>query len=191
MIRCPGLSLIGSVLDDGLCSTDLPGKPARHRSMPAFSDRQLYHLGIRSKVARTTLADANESRDWRIFADFAQVLIRIARPLYAADPSAWTSTTAYTHWIPPPSISACRSFLGRSSPTQRRCEDAHAAGLAWQYPHVISITNGKVHDVNILDEMCRRPERSTSWIAATWISSVFTSSRLARPSSLCAPSPMS
>jgi hypothetical protein len=47
---------------------------------------KLYHLGIRSKVARTTLADANESRDWRIFADFAQVLIRIARPLYAADP---------------------------------------------------------------------------------------------------------
>src|ERR1035437_1945129 len=47
---------------------------------------KLYHLGIRSKVARTTLADANESRDWRIFADFAQVLIRMARPLYAADP---------------------------------------------------------------------------------------------------------
>src|SRR5260370_1993099 len=46
---------------------------------------KLYHLGIRSKVARTTLADANESRDWRIFADFAQVLIRIARPLYATD----------------------------------------------------------------------------------------------------------
>jgi hypothetical protein len=40
----------------------------------------LYHLGIRSKVARTTLADANESRDWRIFVNFAQVLIRIARP---------------------------------------------------------------------------------------------------------------
>src|SRR3984893_151341 len=47
---------------------------------------KVYHLGIRSKVARTTLADANESRDWRIFADFAQVLIRIARPRYAADP---------------------------------------------------------------------------------------------------------
>jgi Domain of unknown function (DUF4372) len=47
---------------------------------------KLYHMGFQSKVARTTLADANESRDWRIFADFAQVLIRIARPLYAADP---------------------------------------------------------------------------------------------------------
>ena len=44
---------------------------------------KLYHMGFRSQVARSTLADANESRDWRIYADFAQVLIRIARPLYA------------------------------------------------------------------------------------------------------------
>ena len=46
---------------------------------------KLYHMGFQGKVARSTLADANESRDWRIFADFAQILIRIARPLYAAD----------------------------------------------------------------------------------------------------------
>ena len=52
------------------------------RSVPA----KLYHLGFRGKVARTTLADANESRDCRIFAAFAQVLIGIARPLYAHDP---------------------------------------------------------------------------------------------------------
>ncbi len=47
---------------------------------------KLYHMGFRCPVARSTLADANESRDWRIYADFAQVLIRIARPLYARDP---------------------------------------------------------------------------------------------------------
>jgi hypothetical protein len=47
---------------------------------------KLYHMGFRSKVARSTLADANESRDWRIYVDFAQVLIAIARPLYASDP---------------------------------------------------------------------------------------------------------
>jgi uncharacterized protein DUF4372 len=47
---------------------------------------KLYHMGFRGKVARSTLADANESRDWRIYADFAQVLIAIARPLYAHDP---------------------------------------------------------------------------------------------------------
>ena len=48
--------------------------------------RKRYHMGFRSKVARTTLADANERRDWRIYADFAQVLIGMARPLYAEDP---------------------------------------------------------------------------------------------------------
>ena len=47
---------------------------------------KLYHLGFRGKVARSTLADVNESHDWRIFADFAQVLIGIARPLHARDP---------------------------------------------------------------------------------------------------------
>jgi hypothetical protein len=47
---------------------------------------KLYHMGFRCKVARSSLADANEFRDWRIFADVAQVLIRIARPLYAHDP---------------------------------------------------------------------------------------------------------
>ena len=47
---------------------------------------KLYHMGIRARVARSTLADANETRDWRIVADFAQVLIAIARPLYATEP---------------------------------------------------------------------------------------------------------
>jgi hypothetical protein len=47
---------------------------------------KLYHMGFRGKVSRTTLADANECHDWRIYADFAQVLIGIARPLYARDP---------------------------------------------------------------------------------------------------------
>jgi hypothetical protein len=49
---------------------------------------KLYHMGLRGKVSRTTLADANDSHDWRIFADFAQVLVAIARPLYAGDPAA-------------------------------------------------------------------------------------------------------
>jgi len=47
---------------------------------------KLYHVGLRGRVARSTLADANESRDWRIYADFAQLLIAIARPLYSRDP---------------------------------------------------------------------------------------------------------
>jgi hypothetical protein len=63
---------------------------SRLRGFPCWDrlhlvEGKLYHLGFRGKVARSTLADANESHDWRIFADFAQVLIRIARPLYAHD----------------------------------------------------------------------------------------------------------
>ena len=46
---------------------------------------KLYHMGLRSSISRSTLADANEQRDWRIYADFAQALIKIARPLYAGD----------------------------------------------------------------------------------------------------------
>ena len=48
-------------------------------------DSKLYHMGIRGKVSRSTLADANETHDWRIFSDFAQVLINIARPMYASE----------------------------------------------------------------------------------------------------------
>src|ERR1039457_4826632 len=69
--------LLGSVSGDGLRDIE-----ACLRSMSG----KLYHMGFRSRVARSTLAEANESRDWRIYADFAQVLIGIARPLYARDP---------------------------------------------------------------------------------------------------------
>src|SRR5207244_10246469 len=54
---------------------------------------KLYHMGFRGRVFRSTLADANESRDWRIYADFAQVLISIARPLYADDPLGYRKST--------------------------------------------------------------------------------------------------
>ena len=76
---------------------------------------KLYHLGFRSQVARSTLADANESRDWRIYADFAQVLIRIARPLYARDPIGWISIKVSTLWTRPPSTCASRCSPGPSS----------------------------------------------------------------------------
>jgi len=97
---------------------------------------KLYHMGFRGRVARTNLADANEAHDWRIFADFAQVLIGIARPLYARDQSASTWRKAFTHWIPRPSICACHCSVGQIPEAQSRRQDAHAAGPARQYPHV-------------------------------------------------------
>jgi uncharacterized protein DUF4372 len=93
---------------------------------------KLYHMGFRGKIARSTLADANEARDWRIYADFAQVLIAIARPLYALDPIGVGSESIcvglYDHQIVPRSIS-----VGEVSQTQSRRQDAHLVGPAWQY----------------------------------------------------------
>ena len=89
-------------------------------------------MGFRSQVARSTLADANESRDWRIYADFAQVLIRIARPLYARDPigvdldqSLYALDSTTNHRSVPLAVP-----LGQVPPTQGRREDAHAVGPA-------------------------------------------------------------
>jgi len=75
---------------------------------------KLYHMGFRGKVARSTLADANEARDWRIYADFAQVLIAIARPLYALDPIGVDLDQTLMRWTPRPSTCASLYFRGRS-----------------------------------------------------------------------------
>ena len=115
---------------------------------------KLYHLGIRSKVARTTLADANESRDWRIFADFAQVLIRIARPLYAADPIG-VDLDHSLYALDSTTIDLCLSlFPWAKFRRHKGAVKMHTLlDLHGNIPTFISITNGKVHDVNILDEI--------------------------------------
>jgi len=115
---------------------------------------KLYHMGFRGKVARSTLADANESHDWRIYADFAQVLIRIARPLYAHDPIgvdideslyAFDSTT----------IDLCLSlFPWAKFRRHKAAVKMHTLlDLRGNIPTFLRITHGKVHDVNILDEI--------------------------------------
>jgi hypothetical protein len=78
---------------------------------------KLYHMGFSSAVARSTLADANESRDWRIFADFAQVLIHTAVKLYANDATGIPDVCM--RWIRPPSIFAYCCFPGLSSASTR------------------------------------------------------------------------
>jgi len=80
---------------------------------------KLYHMGFRGRVTRSTLGDANEAHDWRIFADFAQVLIAIARPLYAGDPIGWTSFRRCMHWIRQRLIFVCRCFRGPGSASTR------------------------------------------------------------------------
>ena len=115
---------------------------------------KLYHMGFRGRVARSNLGDANETHDWRIFADFAQVLIGIARPMYVHDPIgvdldhtlyAFDSTT----------IDLCLSlFPWAKFRRQKAAVKMHTLlDLRGNIPTFIGITDGKVSDVTMLDEI--------------------------------------
>src|SRR6195256_5000283 len=114
---------------------------------------KLYHMGFRSKVARSTLADANESRDWRIYADFAQVLIAIARPLYASDPIG-VELDQSLYALDSTTIDLCLSLFPWAKFRQHKAAvKIHTLlDLHGNIPTFIRIPDGKVHDVNILDE---------------------------------------
>src|SRR5438132_4171185 len=113
---------------------------------------KLYHMGFRSKIARSTLADANESRDWRIFADFAQVLIATARPLYAGDPIG-VDLDASLYALDSTTIDLCLSlFPWAHFRQQKAAVKLHTLlDLHGNIPTFIGITDGTVHDVNMLD----------------------------------------
>jgi hypothetical protein len=115
---------------------------------------KLYHMGFRSTIARSTLADANESRDWRIYADFAQALIAIARPLYAHDPIG-VELNQSLYALDSTTIDLCLSLFPWAKFRQHKAAvKMHTLlDLHGNIPSFIRITDGKVHDVNILDEI--------------------------------------
>ena len=115
---------------------------------------KLYHLGFRGKVARSTLADANESHDWRIFADFAQVLIGIARPLHARDPMG-VDLEQSLYALDSTTIDLCLSLFPWARFRRRKAAvKMHTLlDLHGNIPTFIRVTSGDVHDVNILDEI--------------------------------------
>ncbi|HKG98989.1 MAG TPA: IS4 family transposase [Pyrinomonadaceae bacterium] len=115
---------------------------------------KLYHMGFRGKVARSTLADANESRDWRIYADFAQVLIGIARPLHAHDPIG-VDLDQSLYALDSTTIDLCLSLFpwARFRKHKAAVKMHTLLDLHGNIPTFIRITDGKVHDVNILDEI--------------------------------------
>ena len=119
---------------------------------------KLYHMGFHSQVARSTLADANESRDWRIYADFAQVLIRIARPLYARDPIGLDLDQSL-YALDSTTIDLCLSlFPWAKFRRHKAAVKMHTLlDLRGNIPTFIRITDGKTHDVNILDEFLPEP----------------------------------
>ena len=121
-------------------------------------ERKLYHMGFRGNISRSTLADANETRDWRIYADFAQVLIHIARGLYKDDEfGVELDNTVYA--LDSTTIDLCLSlFPWAQFRTQKGAIKLHTLlDLRGNLPSYIQITDGKVHDVNILDDLIPEP----------------------------------
>jgi len=121
-------------------------------------EKKLYHMGFRGTISRSTLADANETRDWRIYADFAQVLIHIARGLYKDDEfGAELDNTVYA--LDSTTIDLCLSlFPWAQFRKQKGAIKLHTLlDLRGNLPSYIQITDGKVHDVNILDDLIPEP----------------------------------
>jgi len=113
---------------------------------------KLYHMGFRKPVSRSTLADANERRDWRIYADFAQRLITQARKLYATDTfSVDLSNTVYA--LDATTIDLCLSvFPWAPFRSTKAAVKLHTLlDLRGSIPSFIHISDGKLHDVNVLD----------------------------------------
>jgi hypothetical protein len=115
---------------------------------------KLYHMGFRGKVSRSTLADANESHDWRIFADFAQGLIATARPLHACDLMG-VDLDQSLYALDSTTIDLCLSLFPWAKFRQRKAAvKMHTLlDLHGNIPTFIRVTSGAVHDVNILDEI--------------------------------------
>jgi hypothetical protein len=117
-----------------------------------------YHMGIRGSVSRSTLAEANENRCWRVYADFAQILIAIARPLYTSDPfGVELDNTVYA--FDATTIDVCLSLCPWAP-------FAHSRGaiklhtlldLRGNIPTFIAITDGRSNDVSILDQLIFEP----------------------------------
>lgn len=113
---------------------------------------KLFHVGIRGKVSRTTLADANENRDWRIYADFAQVLIAEAREFYAdEDFGVQLDNTVYA--LDASTIDLCLSLFPWANfrKTKGAVKLHTLLNLRGNIPEFIHISDGKLHDVNVLD----------------------------------------
>ena len=115
---------------------------------------KLYHMGFRGRIARTNLADANEAHDWRIFADFAQVLIGVARPMYAHDPIG-VDLDHSLYALDSTTIDLCLSlFPWARFRAHKGAVKLHTLlDLRGNIPTFIGITDGKVADVTMLDEI--------------------------------------
>ena len=121
-------------------------------------DSRLYHMGIKSTVSRNNLSHANENRDWRIYADFAQILIQRAKDLYANDPfGVDLQSTVYA--LDSTTIDLCMSLFpwAKFRRTKSAIKLHTLINLRGSIPEFIHISDGKMHDVNILDLLVPSP----------------------------------
>ena len=125
---------------------------------------KLYHMGLLAQVARNTLANANAMRDWRIYAEFAQRLIAMARKLYANEPlGVELSNTVYA--LDSTTIDLCLSLFPWAPfrSTKAAVKPHTLLDLRGKIPTFLHISDGKLHDVNILDQLI--PEAGAFYIA--------------------------
>lgn len=124
---------------------------------------KLYHMGIRGKIARSTLADANDRRPWQIYADFSQILIGTARELYTND-SFGVELDQTVYALDSSTIDLCLSLFPWASFRQKKgAIKLHTMlDLRGNIPTFIQITRGKVHDANILDDVV--PEAGSIYV---------------------------
>jgi hypothetical protein len=121
-------------------------------------ESKLYHLGFRGRISRSMLADANEAHDWRIYADFAQVLLALARPLYANEPLGFDlDNTVYV--LDSTTIDLCLSVFpwARFRARKAAIKMHTLLDLRGPIPTFIDVSEGKLHDVSILDMLVPEP----------------------------------
>ena len=120
---------------------------------------KLYHSGVKSKVRKSTLSDANENRDWRIYAEFAQLLIQEARKLYKDDNNFKVEIDEIAYALDSSTIDLCLSLFPWAKFRKRKgAVKMHTQiDLRGSIPTFIEITDGKLHDVNILDLLILEP----------------------------------
>ena len=119
---------------------------------------KLYHMGFRGAIRRSTLADANERRDWRIYGDFAQQMIAIARPLYVTE-ELGLDLDATVYALDATLIELCLSVFpwARFRPTIGAVKLHTLLDLRGSIPTIIHITPGRVHETTILDTLPIEP----------------------------------
>ena len=115
---------------------------------------KLHHVGLQSNISRSTIADANEKRDWRIYADFAYLLIKEAKELYR-DENLFEELNETIYALDSTTIDLCLSLFpwAKFRATKSAIKMHTLLDLQNNIPAFISITDGSVHDVNILDEL--------------------------------------